>query len=218
MVVVPLSFRLAKQYTNRPTDQVETFGCFPMPLEPMPLEVEQKYAVSSLDELPTRLQELGAVDLGTQMQCDTYLRHPSRDFRATDEALRIREIDAKAWITYKGPRMPGPVKTRPEMEFPLEPTPTADWLKLWRALGFQSVAQVRKSRRSFDWNLNGWPIQVALDQVVGVGSYVEIETLVEPDSPQVAEAQSLIDQVAVLLGLESVERRSYLTLVLARQN
>ncbi len=66
-------------------------------------EVEQKFRLSELESLRRRLLEMGAIAKETEDQVDTYLRHPCRDFRATDEALRIRRIQGNALVTYKGP-------------------------------------------------------------------------------------------------------------------
>ena len=82
----------------------------------MGYEVEVKYRLVDHDQLERRLTSDGA-DRGPEIsQEDIYLSHPSRDFAATNEALRIRRIGAENRITYKGPRLSGPTKTREEIE------------------------------------------------------------------------------------------------------
>ena len=83
------------------------------------MEAECKFRVSNVDETRASLERVGAVFLKREEHRDTYLRHPCRDFRSTDEALRIREIDGQPFITYKGPRLAGPIKIRPEIELPM---------------------------------------------------------------------------------------------------
>ena len=83
------------------------------------MEAECKYRVPDVERARTRLKEIGAVFLRIETHRDTYLKHPSRDFRSTDEALRIREVDGEPFITYKGPRLAGPIKIRPEIELPM---------------------------------------------------------------------------------------------------
>src|SRR5579883_1372511 len=80
----------------------------------MSFEVEVKYRSADHDQLRRLLLELGAREDAPVDQEDVYLRHPSRDFAQTHEALRLRHIGAENRITYKGPRFPGPTKTREE--------------------------------------------------------------------------------------------------------
>ena len=73
-------------------------------------------------------------------QEDIYLSHPSRDFRVTNEALRIRRIGDENRITYKGPRLSGPTKTREEIEISLDHGQVAfeQLLRLLENLGFSA--------------------------------------------------------------------------------
>ncbi|MEQ1826458.1 MAG: CYTH domain-containing protein, partial [Pirellula sp.] len=90
------------------------------------LEAECKYRARDLAVTRQALIALSAEFVCREEQCDTYLRHPSRNFRETDEALRIREIDGKPFVTYKGPRLAGPIRIRPEIELPLAPGTVQD--------------------------------------------------------------------------------------------
>jgi predicted adenylyl cyclase CyaB len=55
---------------------------------------------------------------------------------------------------------------------------------------------------------------VTLDQVTGLGCYAEIERILT-DASQIAEAQSDIAVLSVKLGLGDIEKRSYLSMLLA---
>ncbi len=55
-----------------------------------PWEVEQKFHVTDIEMLLERLADLKATEVRTELHVDTYLAHPCRDFRASDEAFRIR--------------------------------------------------------------------------------------------------------------------------------
>lgn len=82
----------------------------------MGYEVEVKYRLVDRDQLERRLAEQGAARGPEINQEDVYLSHPSRDFAASNEAFRIRRIGSDNRITYKGPRLSGPTKTREEIE------------------------------------------------------------------------------------------------------
>ena len=96
------------------------------------LEVEQKFRVDDLDAMERRIVENLEIESVFELeQQDWYFSHPDRDFRATDEALRIRRTQvagndsaSSTLITYKGPRLNSGTagrdfKTRREIELPI---------------------------------------------------------------------------------------------------
>jgi adenylate cyclase class 2 len=180
-----------------------------------PLEAECKFRVENASHLEAKLAGIQAKFVAREHHCDTYLRHPARDFRVTDEALRIREIDGQPHVTYKGPRQPGPIKIRPEIELPLGPNTAAPWLQIWEHLGFQVAAKVEKHRDVYQVEQEGRSLTVTIDRVEKLGVFAEIERVV--DSSEEAEAaQRDILALAERLGLDRIERRSYLGLLLEK--
>jgi len=178
-------------------------------------EVEQKYAVDGAERWMERLRGLDAKELAVQRQVDTYWRHPCRDFRATDEAFRIRQIDQAAFVTYKGARLPGGMKTRPEVELPLAPGTVEGWQSILESLGFEVARQVSKTRRTWQVEHDSQTFTLARDQVDQLGCFVEIELLVHSleDRPQ---AEQKIASLAKWLGLDQPVARSYLGMLLDR--
>ncbi|MDZ4849216.1 MAG: class IV adenylate cyclase [Pirellulaceae bacterium] len=173
------------------------------------LEVEQKYRVLSHEALLSRLSELDAHELPPERHCDTYLQHPCRDFAVTGEALRMRSVNDSTVVTYKGTRHAGPIKTRKEIEVPLVKETELDWNQIWLLLGFREIAQVVKTRRSFQIQYSLASITIALDDVNDLGKFVEIESIVN-DIAQLPNVQKSIQEVAALLRLDDIEPRSYL--------
>ncbi len=183
----------------------------------MSFEVEQKFPVADLADLERRLLQVGVQWKGQVCQSDRYFAHPARDFAETDEALRIRQSDDRTFITYKGPKIDATTKTRREIELPLPhgQTVARDWQRLLDALGFTPVACVRKQRRkgTVVWQLA--TIDIALDNVDGVGQFVELERVADQQTLDIARQQILA--LAEHLGLSDAERRSYLELFLERR-
>jgi adenylate cyclase class 2 len=181
----------------------------------MSYEVEVKYRAVDHAQVLRHLMERGAVAAGATEQEDTYLSHPARDFAQTNEAFRIRRIGGENRVTYKGPRRDGPTKTREEIEVPFAPgaDPFARSLRLFRRLGFQPVATIRKRRESFHLRFQDHDLAIALDVAENLGAFVEIEALAtgEDDLPA---AQQAVLALARLLGLTEVEPRSYLRMEL----
>jgi adenylate cyclase class 2 len=183
----------------------------------MQLEVEQKHRIKDLAALAARLSKCG-VELGEPVQqSDQYFSHPSRDFAKTDEALRIRTVGDKSFVTYKGPKLDATTKTRRELELPLAASDAdgSQFAKLLAALRFTPVATVRKQRRKFHVTHQGRDVEGALDEVVGVGSYIELELLA--DDANLKAAKHTIASLAAELELGPSERRSYLELLLIDQ-
>jgi len=178
-----------------------------------PMEIEGKYRIADESHLRQRIEDVGGQPMAVEEQVDVYLRHPCRDFRVTDEALRVRCVNGRYWMTYKGPRLEGPLKMRPEIEVSLALQTEQEWLRIWQSLGFETVATVEKTRRPFRIQAGHGSVVVTLDQVAGIGAFAEIERVVNIPS-ELEPAQLDIQQTALRLGLEFVEKRSYLSMVL----
>jgi adenylate cyclase, class 2 len=189
-------------------------------------EVEQKYPLADVAAVEAALARLGATWHGTAEQVDRYFNHPCRDFAVTDEALRLRRTDAALAITWKGPRLDATAKTRREIELPLAEAAvpaaalaeggvaaTLDrWTELLEALGFRQVRQVAKHRRLATVAWHGAAIDVALDRVTGLGTFVELE--LQADAAGIADAATRIESLARELGCTAAERRSYLEMLI----
>jgi adenylate cyclase class 2 len=177
----------------------------------MSFEVERKYRVGGHVEVAARLLAMGATAGPTLEQEDAYISHPARDFATTGEALRFRRSGDRNALTYKGPKLGGPAKTRKELEVAFEPGPLAyrTMFELFESLGFRPVAVVRKSRVPYRVVVEGHDLEVALDNVAGLGTFVEVEAIAEgPEA--LAEAQRVVVALADSLGLTDLEPRSYL--------
>jgi adenylate cyclase class 2 len=182
----------------------------------MRFEVEQKFPVADLAEVEQRLAELGA-EIGSPVeQVDLYFAHPVRDFAQTDEALRIRRVGDASFITYKGSKIDPTTKTRREIELPLAGGAGAvpPWRELLEALGIRPVAGVAKRRRTAKIAWEGRQVEVALDEVEPLGSFVELE--IDADEAEVPPARKCLASLAAKLGLGLGERRSYLELLLGK--
>lgn len=179
-------------------------------------EVEQKHAVTDVHALMARLAERAISPQSAELQADCYFAHPARDFAATDEALRIRTIGDRSFVTYKGPKIDTTTKTRRELELPLDPADAdgAKFVELLTLLGFCPVATVRKRRRKFHIEHRGRRVEGALDDVEGLGTFIELELVA--DESTLAEAQQCIRELAAELGLGPTERRGYLQMLLTK--
>jgi adenylate cyclase class 2 len=181
----------------------------------MHLEVELKFRVKAPQALGERLAALGLAWRDAVDQSDLYWAHPARDFAQTDEALRVRTVGGQSWITYKGPKLDAQTKTRRELELPLGAgtATAAAWRELLTALGFRPVAEVRKRRQQGALRWQGREVEVALDTLPELGTFVELE--LRADEASVNAARESLLALAGALGLSESLRTSYLELLLA---
>jgi adenylate cyclase class 2 len=184
-------------------------------------EVELKYRVRDVDDLLVQIDSLGGVEGASEQHEDTYFQHPCRDFRQTTEALRIRRIDGRPSVTYKGPKQTFAhdgvtgIKSRRELEWELGPgDPQGENFDLLlRSLGFTEVATVKKRRRTFRMVDDAQPITVVIDHLAGEGWFAELEMICD----EIVAREAVAEKIAGLankLRIGTVEPRSYLRIVL----
>jgi len=180
----------------------------------MDYEVELKFRVDDLQQITALLADKGAVGCDLQQHRDAYFNHPARDFAETDEAFRIRSIGDDNRLTYKGPLVDQQTKTRQEVEVGCEAGPAGPkkLRAMLTALGFREVLTVVKQRTPFHLDWKGRDVEVTLDEVESLGTFVELETIAEGEDWQPTRDDLLA--LADDLGLQDSERRSYLQLLL----
>jgi adenylate cyclase class 2 len=161
------------------------------------------------------LASWGAAGPEIREDADEYFNAPDRDFKATDEAFRIRRVGRLGFVTYKGPKRDAFLKTREEIEVALADGLSAadDLSRILVRLGYRPVAIVRKERQVYSFQRDGFPMQATLDTVPEVGRFVEVEIVATAD--QEPAAREALLRAAAGLGLQHSERRSYLELLLA---
>ena len=161
------------------------------------IEIEVKVRADHSKARPI-LDKIGAIKIGVESQSDIYFAVPYRDFAKTDEALRIRSLDGKAVLTYKGPKLDSVSKTRKEFETPVDEAAT---IEILHALGFFSAGE----------------ITVCLDAVEELGEFLEVEIMAESENEfeaSRAKLFKLLNQFGA--GEEDSIRTSYLEMVLEK--
>ena len=174
------------------------------------LEVEAKFAIRDPGEIRARLNRQGVQMARKQQEHDVYYNAPHRDFAKTDEALRVRYDDAGATVTYKGPKVRvGSAKAREEFNLAVASGDTLE--AILSRLGFQRAAGVSKTREFYEIG----PVTVTLDDVEGLGSFVEIEILTEDGQEDAARR---IGAIAKGLGVDGPPiYTSYLEMLLFKR-
>ncbi len=140
----------------------------------MGIETEIKCIVHNINKIRDLLKTIKTEMLDKCIETDTYYMHPCRDFRETDEALRIRKkkcLDSiEYYLTYKGARVKrGKIKIREEIETPINDYKT--FSTILEKLGFKPILSFSKYRERYVYNNT----YITIDHLYGVGWFIEIE-------------------------------------------
>jgi adenylate cyclase class 2 len=103
-----------------------------------------------------------------RLQHDVYLDTADRQLFAAGTALRVRADGDRAFLTFKGPVQPGPLKVRQELETAAHSSATL--LAILAALGYAPVFRHEKYRE--EYRADG--AVIAIDETP-IGTFVEIE-------------------------------------------
>ncbi|MDY0388088.1 MAG: class IV adenylate cyclase [Methanolobus sp.] len=169
------------------------------------LEIEVK-ARADHQQVKELLAGMGANFIGVQHHCDTYFNAPHRDFANTDEALRIRSVNGRSVMTYKGKKLDTISKTREEFETDVE---GGNARSILLALGFYESGVVKKTREIFKFK----NLTICLDNVQGLGEFIEVEITAESDI-EFHRKQIFTFLEKLDIGEEDSIRTSYLEMVL----
>ena len=183
-----------------------------------PIEVEFKFAVDDLEPVRLTLASLQATPGRVVQHRDCYFNDPLRNYAEADIALRLRSSGSRYWVTYKGPPWDDQAKIRQEVEMPLADEVAAEqWRAIMIGMGLEPAGEVHKRRELFSLEWQGSPVEVCLDTVEQLGSFVEVERIVE-NREDVPLVQSQLAQLARELGMVQPILESYLDLLLQKSH
>jgi adenylate cyclase class 2 len=157
-----------------------------------------KYTRGRIDQILRK-----AEFLEEKIEEDTYFSSPIRDFKETDEALRLRCSGDNTVLTYKGPKLDKISKSREEIEVFV----SGEIELVLEKLGYKKILNVRKKRKVYLYK----DYTVSIDDVEDLGEYIEVEIKSE-NLQDIKRIENLFE----VLFLES-EIRSYLELLLLKK-
>lgn len=177
-------------------------------------EIELKYRLHAPQAMRARLSACGFMFAGRVSETNQLFDDPAGNLRRAGKALRLRSStplkstadslvnsaaregrDEIHTFTYKGPATPGHAKSREEVETQVA---DADQLRLILArIGFNPILEYRKTRET--WVRDN--CEVTLDELAGLGWFLEIEGKSEEQVVNIAKELQLSD--------DCLERRSY---------
>jgi adenylate cyclase class 2 len=112
-------------------------------------ETEVKIPLRDSASIHERLTSIGfAVSVPRIFEANTVYDTPDSSLRKGDMLLRLRQSGTRGILTWKGPAVAGPHKSRPELETAVASLETLD--KILRQLGYRPVFRYEKYRTEFE--------------------------------------------------------------------
>jgi len=194
------------------------------------IEVEIKVKISD----PELMREKFRVEKGfykiSLLHEDTYFNMPEklRDFKKTDEALRIRKsigfnkLDKSSiqkityYLTYKGAKLDTTTKTRKEIEVKIEDGEAI--IEIFEILGFQKIFTVKKERELYEFEFENYNIEALIDYIpILKQHFIEVEFMAETQD-KIDKARQILFDFLKKFGIQKEESitKSYLELIADR--
>lgn len=179
------------------------------------VEIKIKISEGQRDKIARQLRLGYKVVPHTLREKDIYYTNKYKDFIETKECLRIRQIDNNCVLTWKPPTDPVMANSgqfwKEEVDIFLGDQVEKTRLLL-NKLDFVEYSVVDKERLVFEIDSQ---TKILLDEIRGVGCFVEIETL----SKDVEAAKSRNMELFKSFGMETtcIETRPYRDIVKAHQ-
>ena len=141
------------------------------------------------------VREMGAEDRGVLRQRDTY-------FRAREGRLKLREEEPGETVLIQYDRPDAAVAR--ESRYRLVPVPDPEGLKAALDAALGTLVVVDKERHLLLWE----GVRIHLDRVAGLGTFLELEGVAQPDSDLSAERDK-VARLSDALGVREVLSDSY---------
>lgn len=161
------------------------------------IEVEVKLPIPDPEGVKNRILEAGFKEQRFIEERDTYFDNARGDIRANGEALRVRETKdcrtgkKQAQINYKGKKLDTQTMTRRELETGVEDGVVCR--EILQAIGYSPAEpEVIKVRTMLQKD----SVTACLDNVRGLGDFLELEILVEREEKK----DAALGQIKVILN------------------
>lgn len=152
------------------------------------VENEIKLALEEPGIVRAKLLEMGARELGQEVQRDSYFQRQREQDRTDGENIRLRDVtyngtERYGFFTYKSPLdVNARFLKREELETRVENPDTI--LQILSRLGYELIDQIEKAREMYELG----KMHIGLDVIKGLGHFIEIEG---PDDEIVSLARDL---------------------------
>ncbi len=168
------------------------------------IEVEQKFRVKNHTSIETRLSSLGYKRSDTVHQADKVFLLNSDNFKTFtpgDPVTRLRTVNGSTTLTFK--RAINVEGDSVEHEMTINPASAGEGLLL--EMGYKPATNIEKMRTEYKLG----EITIALDDVVGLGLFAEVEIVCSEGQADAARKKVLATADSLGLKAEDIETKKY---------
>jgi predicted adenylyl cyclase CyaB len=158
---------------------------------PLQLNLELKARCADLTQARAAGERLGAHIAGQQLQTDTYFHVPKG-------RLKLREIAGEPAVLIWYER-PNTTDVRPSRYY-LVPVAAPEQLQAALTAGLGLRGMIRKSRAILLWH----NVRIHLDEVAGLGRFVEFEAVLAPNE-DTAASSGRVEQLRIALQIRNAD-------------
>lgn len=171
------------------------------------MEIEIRAEIDNISNIEKKLIELGASLVKKKKQIDKYFGEINL-FKKVGYSfmMRVRIEGNKNYLTYKGAASK---KDGVWEEYEFEIVDASASEKMLKAMGFEEIIQVEKSRVEYELD----NMSICLDDISGLGCFIEIESQDDNDMDKI-KLNQLMEKIGV--SKEKIINKGYITLLLIK--
>lgn len=142
-------------------------------------------------------------------ETDTYFTDKDKEFVRTRTCLRIRRIDSKYMeLTYKAKSSQDTERYgKKEVNIQIKPTDYEDLVTVLSGLGYIKYVEFTKYRKVYSKKENNVEYNIMLDNIKGIGDFVEFEIITHEDVSNSEREKKLADFIDEFNMTNGVEKK-----------
>ena len=142
-------------------------------------------------------------------ETDTYFTDKDKEFVRTRTCLRIRRIDSKYMeLTYKAKSSQDTERYgKKEVNIQIKPTDYEDLVTVLSGLGYIKYVEFTKYRKVYSKKDNNVEHNIMLDNIKGIGDFVEFEIITREDVSNSEREKKLADFIDEFNMTNGVEKK-----------
>lgn len=142
-------------------------------------------------------------------ETDTYFTDKDKEFVRTRTCLRIRRIDSKYMeLTYKAKSSQNTERYgKKEVNIQVKPTDYEDLVTVLSGLGYIKYVEFTKYRKVYSKKENNVEYNIMLDNIKGIGDFVEFEIITHEDVSNSEREKKLADFIDEFNMTNGVEKK-----------
>ena len=169
------------------------------------IETEKKYYCKNKTKLIILAEFLGFKLLNENKEVDEYFTDINSEYIKNRTCLRIRKTNNDMEITFKGKSKEFESSfVKLESNFEMDLNNYDSFIELFSMIGYYSYTIVDKNRLTYEMKDNDYTYSIMIDDIKGVGGFVEFELLCDNENYNIDELKNKLDNlfiITVLLGL-----------------